>query len=416
MSGTYRGGEARLGNGRTVVLAEPERRYGARLLDMVVLLPAVVMVAQSLIFFSFAALGGNVEQRLLGLGGVVGLWVLVLYEPVMVARWGATVGKRAVGIRVVCFADGGWVSYRRSWLRVLLPCAAGVLTLGVGWLVVMLMLAASMTSGRDWRGWHDRLAGTVVVNAPRTGAGAELEGRRGLTERGEVHVAAGGGVLARAVAWLVDAVCAAPFVVWGTWSVLGALENYGVHHLHRGNATYSEAVADSAFHWVPSTAMAVMVLVVCGPIVASCWGATPGQRIARVKVVNLGHSGPPMPGRALLRWAAGAVPLLVGAAALTWALWSGTEGTPGVWLAVASFGVWMLVHASVLWDPQRRGWRDKLAGTIVVRAPATASSQGLTDRRTSNAQDMDRRWREFMGRERAAAGEPDGRGAEGSQG
>ncbi|WP_419943617.1 RDD family protein [Candidatus Poriferisodalis sp.] len=190
MSGTYRGGEARLGNGRTVVLAEPERRYGARLLDMVVLLPAVVMVAQSLIFFSFAASDGNVEQRLLGLGGVVGLWVLVLYEPVMVARWGATVGKRAVGIRVVCFADGGWVSYRRSWLRVLLPCAAGVLTLGVGWLVVMLMLAASMTSGRDWRGWHDRLAGTVVVTRAsavslRAGAGGRAGVRRARRRKRE---------------------------------------------------------------------------------------------------------------------------------------------------------------------------------------------------------------------------------------
>ena len=128
MSSADGSGEVRLGNGRAVVGAGLALRHRARLLDM----------------------------------------VLVLYEPLMVSRWGATLGKLAVGIRVVRFADGSRASRRQSWARVALPSAAGALTFGVGWFVAWFVLAWPMESGRDWRGWHDRLAGTVVVRTAET--------------------------------------------------------------------------------------------------------------------------------------------------------------------------------------------------------------------------------------------------------
>ena len=174
MSGTYSGTEARLGNGRTVVLAEPGRRILARLVDMFVLSPAVLVFVGSFlgeglagVAHGLASLGGSQHgyevPNELYLARWAALSVLVLYEPLMMARWGATVGKLVVGIRVVRYANGWRVSHGESWARAALPTAAGVLTLGAGWFIVWSVLVWPTVSGRDYRGWHDRLSSTIVV-------------------------------------------------------------------------------------------------------------------------------------------------------------------------------------------------------------------------------------------------------------
>ncbi len=371
----------------------------------------MLMIAKSLVLRAFGVFGhglatglaGGVEPGyevppVLDVYGLAGLLVLLVYEPLMVARWGATVGKQAMGIRVVRYTDGAPVSAASSWLRVLLPTLAGVLTLGTGWFVVMFVLALSMAFRRDERGWHDRLAGTVVVRASAAEVGREPRGHSGLVERGETPVAARAGVPARVGAGLVDVVSGVALVLLGGWSVLSAMEDYGLHYLDLGLRTYLDILSWSAVYWAPPVAMLAMILVVCGPVVARCWGATAGQRIAGIRVVRFADDRPVGPGGALLRWAVSAVPLLVGVAALLWAWWSGTEGIPGAWLAVLSLSMWALMHASVLWDPQRRGWRDKLVGTSVVRLPAGPSPRGLFGRRASGESDMARRWQEFMRR------------------
>ena len=166
----------RLGNGSTVEQASPGRRLAARMLDLLLLSPAMVLFAGSFVghYISSYAYGvsaglgagrdpGFEVSPLMPLYAWAALLVLVLYEPLMVARWGATVGKMAVGVRVVRFADGARVSRGQSWGRVAVPSAAGVLTLGVGWFVAWLALAWPLLAGNDWRGWHDRLVGTAVV-------------------------------------------------------------------------------------------------------------------------------------------------------------------------------------------------------------------------------------------------------------
>ena len=44
--------------------------------------------------------------------------------------------------------------------------------------------------------------------------------------------------------------------------------------------------------------------------------------------------------------------------------------------ADAGLAAWMLVYASSLWDPDGRGWHDKLAGTVVVLMGAEEVSSG----------------------------------------
>ena len=121
------------------------------------------------------------------------------------------------------------------------------------------------------------------------------------------------------------------------------------------------------FRWA-----AVLVLVLYAPMMVALRGVTVGKRTMGIGVVRYADGTRPSAGSSLLRWAMGAVPILAGIALLVRGRWSSAEEAPGVGLAVVLLGVWVLVHASALWDPRWRGWRDKLAGTIVVRVNSAA--------------------------------------------
>ncbi|WP_419863284.1 RDD family protein [Candidatus Poriferisodalis sp.] len=176
----------RLENGRLVVLADAGRRFWARVIDMAVLIPALWMVLGalwSLIWHDFALFDRTLQSDPPAQLYVLlwaGLAMLVLYEPVTVALCGATVGKLAMGIRVVRIADASAPGLARSLARVLVPNAAGVLTFGIGWFVVWIVLYLSLVFDWDERGWHDKLAGTVVVTkASVVSAGGITAGRAG---------------------------------------------------------------------------------------------------------------------------------------------------------------------------------------------------------------------------------------------
>jgi uncharacterized RDD family membrane protein YckC len=74
---------------------------------------------------------------------------------------GATLGKHAMGLRVVA-ADGRRISVPQAALRTL-GYAVSALALYLGFLAVLV--------DDRRRGWHDRLARTAVVHKPRAGSG-----------------------------------------------------------------------------------------------------------------------------------------------------------------------------------------------------------------------------------------------------
>ena len=149
-------------------------RLAARIVDLLLVAPGVFIVGRD-INRSIAAefkcfLIPRCESApvpLLTGAGIVALAAVVLYEPVLVALWGRTAGKWAVGIKVVSIADGARPSVARSFARVAMPATTGLATLGAGWLVVQTVMWVSAMANRDRRGWHDRLASTVVVKAKR---------------------------------------------------------------------------------------------------------------------------------------------------------------------------------------------------------------------------------------------------------
>jgi uncharacterized RDD family membrane protein YckC len=92
--------------------------------------------------------------------GAVLLWLLaifvvsILYFPFFWARGGQTPGMRAFGIRVVRDRDGGPIGWGSALLRLLGYWVAGVVFyIGYVWIFF---------DGRR-RGWHDLIAGTVVI-------------------------------------------------------------------------------------------------------------------------------------------------------------------------------------------------------------------------------------------------------------
>ena len=110
-------------------------------------------------------------------------------------------------------------------------------------------------------------------------------------------------------------------------------------------------------------------------IAATAWkGKTPGKKLLNIRIVTRSGSLMPSALRSIIRWAlplAATAPLIDAlirdipelannehTAALSGRVW---------WLWVA-LGWWLLVHASTLWDSQRRGWHDKAADTIVIKA------------------------------------------------
>ena len=104
-------------------------------------------------------------------------------------------------------------------------------------------------------------------------------------------------------------------------------------------------------------------------------GTTPGRKLLKIRVVAQPGLRPPSPLKAIIRWA---VPLVVAAPLVDAFIrdipefvneedWPALSGR--LWWLWVALGCWLLVHASPLWDSQRRGWHDKAAGTIAIKAP-----------------------------------------------
>jgi uncharacterized RDD family membrane protein YckC len=134
-------------------LASIGQRFVARLVDGVVLLGP---------FFLLVAAFGTEEviEDASSLPFIAFLVVGVLYEALLVAWRGQTVGKATLGIRVARLADGEVPTLTQASIRVLFPTAVSAVPV-VGALSIVIYLMAWASPIRQ--GWHDRAAGTVVV-------------------------------------------------------------------------------------------------------------------------------------------------------------------------------------------------------------------------------------------------------------
>ncbi|MFE3767130.1 RDD family protein [Streptomyces sp. NPDC059104] len=168
----------------TVQVATMGRRFGARLIDGV----AVSVIVWILMAIGFAgALGladtvkdcgtdyasatyqqcvndqaqaaGGMIAALFGMIALIGI-ATMLYEWLMIAFVGATLGKMALGLKVVKENTGQAPGLGGGFIRWIIPIV-GVFLCYIG--AVLVYLSPFFDNSGKLQGWHDRAAGTIVV-------------------------------------------------------------------------------------------------------------------------------------------------------------------------------------------------------------------------------------------------------------
>lgn len=138
-----------------------QQRAIARMVDLFIVLAPVLVVTLSFIEIEDGTV--NVDS--------IPWWVLlvqfgvaVVYETVLLATWGTTVGKWAVGLKVVRYADGKKPDAARATQRTALPNIFVVIALPFVAVMQWVVYGSSLSHPLR-RGWHDRYAGTLVVRS-----------------------------------------------------------------------------------------------------------------------------------------------------------------------------------------------------------------------------------------------------------
>lgn len=120
-------------------------RFGALIIDSIIFIPV-------LFFFKLLGLSTNAASNLSDL-------IQFLYNLILPVKWyGYTVGKKAVSIQIIRI-DGEPIGFGTTAKRYLLGSLVYVITLGIGCLVSVFMVAFR----QDKRSIHDLIAGTQVV-------------------------------------------------------------------------------------------------------------------------------------------------------------------------------------------------------------------------------------------------------------
>jgi uncharacterized RDD family membrane protein YckC len=116
------------------------RRFAALLID------GILLGIVNVILRAIAGMGGGT-----GLGTLVSLAYFTYFEG---GATGQTLGKKAMGIRVIDFGGGGSIGYGRAFIRWIGRfVSAIVFLLGYLW----------MLWDKERQTWHDKFANSVVV-------------------------------------------------------------------------------------------------------------------------------------------------------------------------------------------------------------------------------------------------------------
>jgi len=151
-----------------VPMASMGQRLGARLLDALLLVVAAAIVIGGFAGISLATFDlapGQDPPDWFFIVIILLLYVALplgaaLYEILLIARRGATIGKSVVGVRVVRIADGQLPGTGPALARWVIPFLGSFLC-GIGQLLVYLSPFFDDETRRQ--GWHDKVAKVIVV-------------------------------------------------------------------------------------------------------------------------------------------------------------------------------------------------------------------------------------------------------------
>ncbi|WP_420637495.1 RDD family protein [Candidatus Poriferisocius sp.] len=339
------GRKATLGDGQTVTLASPGARLGAFLIDGLLLTLIALPVVLPLVLAADFQDGFDNEEvetwsdfwadTSVGIGWPTsGLdWffflfatvIFLVYEVSFIATKGQTPGKMAAGIRVVAAESGALPGFRKALRRWAIPGLVALVPV-VGWLLVYVCYL-SLTWGRDRKGWHDHVAGTMVV---RTDRASHSRARWGRTASGQpVLLATPGARLgARIVDWQVMV------LIWAVL-LIPTVVIFVVLDVNRSPTSFLFLLL------LPAVATGLVYEVV----MTAVWGQTLGKMAMGIQVVRSSDGSAPGSATSFGRWA-----------------------LPGLALIVPVIG-WLfslLCYLSPTWGNEHQGWHDKQADTFVV--------------------------------------------------
>ncbi len=140
-----------------LTLAPIIRRIAGLVLDQILVASPVVVVVLALGFTP----SDTVTSKSLMVFNICVTAVAFVYETVMIARLGRTVGKIAFGTRVVRVVDGERPGWSESVMRALVPLSLGAIPRVGVFLGVLVYSIALWNPLRQ--GLHDKAAGTLVV-------------------------------------------------------------------------------------------------------------------------------------------------------------------------------------------------------------------------------------------------------------
>lgn len=132
-------------------------RSGATVIDLAIAVPVILVPLLAFDRIVLAGVGdeGDVIWRLVAV-----LWVvafLLTYSPFSTYRWGRTLGKRVMGLKVVRVGSDSRLGYGRALIRHLANVGIGLVP------VILIANISSIGTDAQLRGMHDRLARSAVV-------------------------------------------------------------------------------------------------------------------------------------------------------------------------------------------------------------------------------------------------------------
>jgi len=142
-----------------LTLAPIIRRIGGLLIDQILVALPIACVVVALGFRPSDA----VTSKSLLVFNIALTSVAFVYETLMIALAGRTVGKIALGTRVVRLVDGGRPGWSEAAMRALVPLSLGSIPRVGVFLGVFVYSLAMWNPLRQ--GLHDKAAGTLVVRA-----------------------------------------------------------------------------------------------------------------------------------------------------------------------------------------------------------------------------------------------------------
>jgi uncharacterized RDD family membrane protein YckC len=157
-------------------LASRWARFGGGVIDVIIVLVIQVILVGPTIRWDRLGQAGYGTSYIASRPGTrlaefVAVLIAFLYYWLQHAKWGRTLGKRAVGTRLVRMSDGGAVSWGqaawRAGFSILFAVVINMLTCGFGG-ILALIDPAWLLWDRRRQALHDKVARTLVIKVDPT--------------------------------------------------------------------------------------------------------------------------------------------------------------------------------------------------------------------------------------------------------